>query len=251
MNLHSPSDAHGQSLARYATFTSRFRALVVDTAVVFGAIILVVIAGDAADRVPGSGRVAWLLMFSALFLYEPLFIWRRGATVGHALNHLIVVDDRRERRPTLSQAFARYFLKLVLGIPSFVTMALTRRHQAVHDLLTKTTVRLAAGTAPDAYDFHLERAEDVPALLPSRPRRAVVMVVYLAAIFIGYGILISALDPQACLREQSCTTGKRLLTDAVTLLWLAASFATIVAAWKGFLPGARRDRHVTSDSLVV
>src|SRR6185312_15085112 len=94
-----------------------------------------------------------------------------------------------ERHPTLGQAFARYFLKLVLGIPSFVTMALTRRYQAAHDLLTHTTVRLAASAEPDAHAFHVERTEDGQGLLPSRLRRAVVMVVYLAAIYIGYGML--------------------------------------------------------------
>jgi uncharacterized RDD family membrane protein YckC len=240
-NLEPPSrsDSNEPHVARYATFTRRFRALIVDTAIVFGVIIVVVIVGDAADSIPGSGRLAWLLMFAALFLYEPLFIWRRGATIGHTRNQLTVIDDRTGRRPGLAQAFARYCLKVILGIPSFVTMALTRKHQAVHDLLTRTTVQLAADADAQSYEFHLERTEDATTRLPSRLRRAVVMVLYLIAIFVTYGVLVSMLVPLACLRDQSCTAGTRLLTDAVTLVWLGASLAAVVAAWKGFLPGAR------------
>ena len=89
-----------------------------------------------------AAHIAWLLMFGLFFVYEPLFIWRRAATIGHAKNHLVVADATG-RTPGLGQAFARYFIKLVLGLPSFVTMALSRKHQAVHDVLTRTTVQLS------------------------------------------------------------------------------------------------------------
>lgn len=57
-----------QSVARYAAFARRLRALVVDAALVMGIIVALVIGADFADNLPNYGRAAWLLMFCALFL---------------------------------------------------------------------------------------------------------------------------------------------------------------------------------------
>ena len=229
------------STRRYATFTRRFRAVVVDTAVVCAGIVIVMLVGDVTDFVPGSDRIAWLFMFGALLLYEPLLIWRRGATIGHAVNHLTVVSDRTGRAPTLVQAFARYVIKILLGVISFVTMAFTRRHQAVHDALTRTTVQLAPGMEGSVEDFHIERPDAAEAfLMPPRWRRASVMVIYLVLELFIYGILLVAIDPHGCAREGTCSEAMRRTQEAMTVVWFAGSLVIIGAAWKGLLFGARR-----------
>jgi uncharacterized RDD family membrane protein YckC len=227
---------------RYATFSRRFRAVVVDTAIVCAGVAAIAIASDAINQVPGSGRIAWILMFSLLFLYEPLFIWRRGATIGHAMNHLVVVADATGRAPGLGQAFARYLIKAVLGLPSFVTMALSRKHQAVHDLLTRTTVQLAPSAAADLSDFHVERTEEVATPPPSRWRRTVVAFGYLIMIFVVYAIVLTAIDRHGCVRNHICSENMQMVADGLTLVWFAASLASIVVAWKGRLPGARHQK---------
>ena len=229
------------STRRYATFTRRFRAVVVDTAVVCAVIVVVMLVGDVTDFVPGSGRIAWLFMFGALLLYEPLLIWRRGATIGHAVNHLTVVSDRTGRAPTLVQAFARYVIKILLGVISFVTMAFTRRHRAVHDALTRTTVQLAPGVEGSIEDFHIERTDAAEAfLMPPRWRRASVMAIYLVLELFIYGILLGAIDPYGCAREGTCSEAMRRTQEAMTVVWFAGSLVIIGAAWKGLLFGARR-----------
>jgi uncharacterized RDD family membrane protein YckC len=230
---------------RYATFTRRFRALLIDTSIVFGVVTVDVIVGDVADSVPGSGRVALLVMFGALLLYEPLLVWLRGATVGHAVNHLVVLDEAG-RTPGLGRSFARYFVKVVLGLPSFVTMALTRKHQAVHDLMTHTTVQVAADVDVGPEDFHVEEDTDA-ATLPSAARRSLVMGVYLVAAFFAYGIALLRVDPSGCSRSNACSSDQRLLIDGVTMAWFLISMGVIVAAWKGRLLGARRVIVVQDD----
>lgn len=250
--MNRPPDTEGQqSVARYAAFARRLRALVIDAALVMGIVAALVIGADFADSLPGYGRGAWLIMFCALFLYEPVFVWQRGATVGHALCKITVVDERSGEHPRLWQAFTRYFLKLLLGIPSFVTMALTKKHQAVHDMLTKTTVQLRRDVPLDAGDFHLERDEEPVAGLPSKGRRTAVMILYLVALFLLYGVLLAVTDPLGCLRDQSCPVAIRLLADAMSVLWMVLSLATIIAAWKGLLPGARVRPGADRNSLVV
>ena len=230
---------------RYATFTRRFRAVVVDTAVVSGALVLLLIVGGFADNVPGSGRIVLVLMVGLVFLYEPIFVWRRGATIGHAANNLRVLADRTGRPPGLARSFIRYVIKLVLGLPSFITMAFTRRHQAVHDVLTRTTVQPTSIAGVEEHDFHLERVQSPEVVLPSRLRRVSVMIAYLVGVFLIYGVILVALDPENCAQQQSCTGSKRVVVAGIWFAWLAISIAIVVAAWKGLLLGARQ-RHLAS-----
>lgn len=225
---------------RYATFTGRVRAVLVDSCIVAVGLIVIVVGSDFAEGIPGSGRIAWLAMFALVFLYEPILIWRRGATIGHARNHLRVVRVETGRAPGLLRAFARYVAKVVLGLPSFVTMAFTRKHQAVHDWLTETVVEVTPDADPDAAPFYVERQDDPDEILPSAARRLAIVVAYLIGIFVLYAIVERMIDPAGCANERSCVGGQRMAIDALALAWLAISFAAIVAGWKGSLPGARR-----------
>jgi uncharacterized RDD family membrane protein YckC len=247
----SSSENVQEQPVRYATFRRRFHAFVVDVAVITAVVVFVAISTDIAENVPGYGRFAWLLMFAALFLYEPFFVWWRGATVGHAMNHLTVVADRTGRSPGLARAFARYLIKGTLGLPCFVVMAFTKRHQALHDLVTKTTVQVETDVALDPGEYHVERTADASILLPSRTRRALVMIAYLVALFIGFGVLLYLIDPRGCLRDNSCPDGTRALGTAVTFVYYGASLLAIVAAWKGLLFGARRTRLPEAESIVA
>lgn len=240
-----------RSTVRYATFTSRFRAVVFDSAIVAFGVILLVVVGDAAERIPGSGRIIWLLLLALLLLYEPLLVWRRGATVGHAWNHLVVVAQETNQPPGFGRAFGRYILKAILGLPSFVTMVLTRRHQAVHDWMTRTTVQVVSDAGIEGSEFHLERLEDDSHILPSRLRRAVVMLAYLIGVFALYSVALAALDRDGCVNAQRCMGIRKMIIEGSAWVWLGVSLATIVAAWKGFLLGARRSRRSLVDPPVV
>ncbi len=235
---------------RYATFTGRVRALLVDTCIVAAGLVVVVIGADFAGRIPGSGRIAWLAMFALLVMYEPVLIWRRGATIGHARNHLRVVRVQTGRAPGFLLSFARYAAKVVLGLPSFVTMAFTRKHQAVHDWLTQTVVEVAPDADPDAAPYYVERQDDPGEVLPSAGRRLAIVVAYLIGILVLYAIVQRMIDPDGCAAEQSCVGGQRIAVEALTLAWLAVSFAATIAGWNGSLPGARRS-PVPSDPPVA
>ena len=177
-------------------------------------------------------------MFVLVVMYEPLLIWRRGATIGHARNHLRVVRVKTGRPPGLLRSFARYVAKVVLGLPSFVTMALTRKHQAVHDWLTQTVVEVAPDAEPDAAPYYVERQVDPRELLPSAARRVAIIVTYLIGIFVSYAIVQQMVDPGGCARARSCVGGQRYAAEALALAWLAMSLAATVAGWNGSLPGA-------------
>jgi uncharacterized RDD family membrane protein YckC len=250
MTTNEPSAVDAAPPVRYATFTGRVRALLVDTCIVAVGLVVVVVGSDFADGIPGSGRIAWLAMFALVVMYEPVLIWRRGATIGHARNHLRVVRVKTRRTPGLLRAFARYVAKVILGLPSFVTMAFTRKHQAVHDWLTETVVEVVPDADPRAAPFYVERQDDADEMLPSAARRITIVVAYLIGLFVLYAIVQQMVDPGGCARERSCVGGQRIAVEALALAWLAISFATIIAGWKGSLPGARRT-PISSDQPVA
>jgi len=126
----------------YANFPSRLNAISADLVilVLFSiAIFSVSSVVQSLDSVRIGLVIIWWLM---IILYEPLFVWRAGGTLGHRLMNLRVVDNRTGGRVSLLKALTRYVVKGLLGVFSFFSMSLSRRHQALHDLVTNSSVRI-------------------------------------------------------------------------------------------------------------
>ena len=245
--MTEPADA--MPTPRYATFTRRFRALVIDNAIVSGTAVGVFFLGDAVSEVPGATRLLLLLIVALVLLYEPILVSRRGATIGHAMSRIQVVDARTGRWPSFGRALARFVIKMVVGIPSFITMALSRRHQSVHDLLTQTIVQVPA--TEDAVEFHEERIAEPDVLLPSRLRRVAMILVYLAAVYVAFAVSITLVPAAGCIQRGPCSVAARMLIQGIGLGWLGLSAAVIIAGWRGLLIGARRTRQVDAEVLVA
>ena len=142
----------------YASFARRLQALTIDLVIVTFAFVAIAMLGDFARNVPGSGRVVVVAIYALLFLYEPVLVWRFGATLGHRAANLRIVDDVSDGPPTFWRSCARFAVKAVLGLYSFATMAFTRRHQAIHDMLTHTTVQIRDLGVAAPGDYHPERS---------------------------------------------------------------------------------------------
>jgi uncharacterized RDD family membrane protein YckC len=229
--------------ARSTTFTRRFRALVIDYACVWGLCLALFFLGDAASSIPGVTRLTWLLMLAAVLLYDPVLVSRRGATVGHLVARLSVVDVRTGHWPSFARAFGRSFIKLTLGIASIFTMELSRRRQTVHDMLTHTTVRVAESA--ELVELGVEQVDEPDVVMPSGFRRATVIVIYLVAVLLGSNLLIAGVYQLLC--SGTCGAGPQGLLEAIAFGWLALSAWVIIVGWKGLLLGARRSRRVASD----
>jgi hypothetical protein len=168
-----------------------------------------------------------------------MLVWRRGATIGHAANHIMIVADGTGHPPSFARALVRYLGKVPLGMFAFLPMATTRRHQALHDVLARTTVQLAPTADPDAEDFHVEREDDPDTMLPSRARRAFVSIGYVVVLLLAYGQVVNASLPEDCVRDGVCSGGARLFAQSVFALAIILCAGSVVAGWKGLLPGAR------------
>jgi hypothetical protein len=205
-------------------------------------VLIVVI--EAVHGAHGGARIAILLWLGFLCLYEPVLVWRRGATLGHMAANIRVVDQRTGGDPTFLRAFGRFWLKAFVGLLAFAFMGTTRRHQALHDLAARTTVEIADPTKALPEHFVEERGPLPAADLPSRLRRVVVILAYSLVSWLAIGVAAVATESAECLERNYCSPTERLLDDVVGLILAGVLAACIILGWTGRLWGARRTHRV-------
>jgi uncharacterized RDD family membrane protein YckC len=204
--------------------------------VMFGALMLVtVVRNDNFSRGLGISVVV------ALVLYEPILVSRMGGTLGHYFTNLRVVDDRGGGNIGFARAFARVVIKGTLGLYSFVILAATRRNQAVHDLMTQSTVQIRDPAKASPGQYVTERSDPADLNMPSRWRRVAVISAYLLLSYLVSGAAAIGSMSRRCIQNESfCSAGERIVNvvGSVGLLFLTALI--IGLGWKGKLFGARR-----------
>jgi hypothetical protein len=196
-------------------------------------------------------RVVGFTVVAGFFLYEPVLVSLTGGTVGHYLSNLRVIDDRSRGNVSFLKAVARVAIKAVLSWYSFVSMAAARRHQAVHDLLTRSTVQMRDPAKAKPHHYIRERVELSAPDMPSRLRRVLVIFAYLVASFIILGIAMHALVvadlySAACGDFRRCSDAERWVEIAVGFCLLGLVALWVGLGWTGRLLGARRTGTVTS-----
>lgn len=228
---------------RYARFSRRLRAMLIDwiitLIVVFGTVLVAASVGnDNLSR--GLGTLAVVLLVA----YEPILVSRMGGTLGHYFTNLRVVDDGSGGNIGFARACARVVIKGVLGLYSFVILAATRRNQAVHDLLTRSTVQIRDPAKALPGQYIAERTELAAAGLPSRSRRIAVTCAYLLLMAVVYLFIVGRfLAPgaisNACLEGNFCSGGERILSLVIGVGLLGLCAVCITLGWRGRLVGAR------------
>ena len=224
---------------RYARFSRRLRAMLLDwivtLVVLFGAVLLAVtVRNDNFSRGLGVAVVI------ALLLYEPVLVSFTGGTLGHYFTNLRVVDARDGGNISFPKACARVVIKGLLGFYSFVILAATRRNQAVHDLLTRSTVQIRDPAKAFPGQYITERTEPADANMPSGLRRIVVIFAYLLLMFIADAVItVGSLSP-ACIDSNFCSAGERIVSFVAGIMLLVLAALMIALGWKGKLFGARK-----------
>lgn len=127
--------------AAYARFPRRLVALVSDSALVMGGFAALFLAA-AASGAESMVRLLLAAFVLVALLYDPVLVSTIGGTLGHRWTNLRVVDDDTGGSLPFGRALVRSLAKTVFGLPSFIFIGLTRRHQALHDLASRSTVQV-------------------------------------------------------------------------------------------------------------
>jgi len=241
--MGSDADMSAMPAPRYARFSRRLRAMLFDwiitLIVIYGAVLLATSVGS-----DDFSRALGVLVIVALLLYEPILVSRIGGTLGHYFNNLRVVDKDDGGNISFPKACARAVIKGVLGLYSFVILAATSRNQAVHDLLTGSTVQIRDPAKALPSQYMIERTELAATDMPSPRRRLAVISGYLLLTVIVYllitrGIIAAGLISDGCIDRNVCSASDRILSLNLGLTLLAAGAACITLGWRGRLIGAR------------
>jgi hypothetical protein len=227
----------------YARFSRRLRGLAIDW-IVFSLLLAGALFLATAMRSDSIGRYLGFSAIAIFLLYEPVLVALTGGTIGHYLTNLRVVDDRTKGNVSLLKAFARFVIKSLLGWYSFISMWITRRHQAVHDLMTFSTVQIRDPAKAQPHQYHVERPAFDNSRMPSRMRRLAVILGYLLLIAIGavvVGMVLSAasLVSDACLDHDRCSRAENGVFAALGTSWIVLSALSIGLGWRGRLFGCR------------
>lgn len=233
----------------YAGFAVRFRALLIDGIIMLVSVFLLVMLAFAASGSDAAVRLLLLALAAVTVLYEPVMVSRFGATVGHRRANLMVVADKTGTNPRFPRALLRYLIKATMGLPSFVTMAFTERHQAVHDRVSGTTVQIRDLSKALPGDAKWAREPLFVVGLPSRVRRAGIILAYVFLSFVVMSFIGSLAISRACVRNDSaCSAGEKLFNSALGLIWFGVIAWIAIRGWQGRLVGARRRTTASIDA---
>ena len=242
--MGSDADISAMPAPRYARFSRRLRAILFDwivaLIVIYGAVLLAASVGS-----DNFSRALGILVIVALLLYEPILVSRIGGTLGHYLNNLRVVDEDNGGNISFLRACTRGVIKALLGLYSFVILAATSRNQAVHDLLTGSTVQIRDPAKASPGQYIIERTELAATDMPSPRRRLAVISGYLLLtaivyLLITHSIIAAGVISGGCIDRNVCSASERILSLNLGLALLAASAVCIALGWRGRLVGARR-----------
>ena len=226
----------------YARFTRRVQGVLIDAM-----IFMFILAGALTLAVAfGSDNIARILGFTCAatwLFYEPLLVSMTGGTIGHYLCNMRVVDDRGGNVGFV-KAVARVGIKSLLGWYSFLGMAMTSRHQAVHDLLTQSTVQIRDLAQAEPHHFRSRRRAVTPPGMPSQVRRSGVILAYLFGCFVLFSVAMAALAPaglvsRQCIAGNPCSAVEIVILGSLWVAWAGISILAAVLGWRGQLWGAR------------
>ena len=243
MQSSAPPPQPEPAARQSARFVRRFRGIFIDWIVIL-LIIFGALLAAATVQSDGFSRPLGYAVAIVVLLYEPVLVSVTGSTLGHYVANLRVVDDRHHGNVSFPKAVARATIKFVLGWYSFLLMTATRRNQALHDKLTRSTVQIRDPAKALPGHYITERTEFANPNLPSRKRRAAVIFAYLLLAFCIYlvvlaGFLFTGALSAACIDANRCSANENILNIATAVIWIAICAAIIGFGWRGKLAGAR------------
>jgi uncharacterized RDD family membrane protein YckC len=222
----------------YPKFQLRLQAVIIDAVIMF---VLFLFSGLFIARfdLPSYAKISFVAL--VIVAFEPGLVSLTGSTIGHAIRNLKVEDSSSGRRLGFPRALLRFIIKATLGLYSLVSLLVTRRHQAVHDMAVRSVVVLRHPERYSEDDRIPERAdEDEAHVYPSRIRRAIITLVYAILYFVGYVLLLYFFLSDSCFLYDACSSLEQFVEFVLSIAWIAGFLGLIYLGANGRLWAARK-----------
>lgn len=122
---------------KYPFLLERIQSILIDSVLIVACMIIFSDILSNFKNVPDWLRAVLLI---ALFLYEPIAT-TFGGTIGNNIKSIRVrKNSDSTKRINIFQALIRYFIKLLFGWLSFITIFSSSKKRALHDILSGTVM---------------------------------------------------------------------------------------------------------------
>lgn len=183
---------------------------------------------------------AAILLLPALSI-DPFLITFTGGTIGHHLIGLQVRKQNKDENINLVFAYIRTFFKIILGTPSLIFVLTTKRHQAIHDIVSRSVVVVKNPDKVAFYEALPERVVDTQNYIyPGVFRRLIVIFGYFILFFIAISILMGFVLSDACVESIRCNNIDTLFSLIVYVIFWVGVFVIPAYGWTACLYGCRR-----------
>lgn len=123
----------------YPHVSDRVKAVLIDSIILVGQIVLVTYIFSIFESVPDIAKIiAFVFIF---LLYDPIFTSLFGGTIGHMIMNIRVKRSKNVQKNILFPlAIIRFIVKAFLGWLSLLTVSGNERRKAIHDMLVGSVV---------------------------------------------------------------------------------------------------------------
>lgn len=195
--------------------------------------------GSAIGITSAQGKIVTLVL--PAIILDPLLVFVTGGSLGHHLLGIRIVRADGIGKINFFAATARFLVKLTLGWLSFIFVLTTAKHQALHDLLSKSIVIYKNPDSLPSYEIQLERTASVNSYVyPSKWRRLIVIGLYWLFFTIATMISSFILLAAKCMEGISCTNSESVISFFLNIVWVLGLGWITVRGSQGRLLGCRR-----------
>lgn len=225
----------------YPRLIRRIQALLIDSAVLLAVFICsVALAGYLKLDNEFLGAA---IAFLPAILIEPLLVSLKGGTIGHHILGLRVRNIANSKNLNIFSAIIRTALKAILGTVSLVCVLTTKKHQAIHDLLTRSIVVINDTNGLPSYEVLSERELDHEKYYyPGVIRRLLFIALYFVLFFISIGILTVFGLSDSCVDSGRCGYLDSVVYVFMSVYYWVGIFGIPALGWMSKLYGCRKVR---------
>lgn len=216
----------------------RIRASMIDSVVYILIFALWFYTLPYLQNFPGPARIALPIML--WLILDTLLVSTTGGTIGHHLMNIKVVDSRSLNHIGLFRATCRNILRIFLGGFSLIFIFVTKKHQALHDLVIGSNVVFKNVEKVPASERRTERLPDQNYHYPAIWRRTVLIILYLIVSYIAISVAITLLVSTDCIMKARCSDFDEIIQPTLGIVTLVAAAVIVINGCRGLLPGARR-----------
>jgi uncharacterized RDD family membrane protein YckC len=228
----------------YPRLTKRIQALLIDTFVLLAVFILSIVLTSYLDL--DNELLNAAIAFLPVMLLEPLLVSIKGGTIGHYFLGLRVRRVSIDKKLNVIAAVFRTFIKAVLGTVSLVSILTTKKHQAIHDVLSSSLVVLSDTSNLPYYDIQSERILDHENYnYPGVLRRLLFIFIYFILFFISIGLITSFLVSDSCIEHNSCSSWDSIIYAFMTIYTWVGIFGIPALGWLSRLYGCKKSKKIT------